>query len=201
MTNDELQSTFLAFREECIWLRQCYDMDAALFESGPDVKRTLKKTAGSFFDDLSRILSEYFLQLVGKITDPAKTTTKTGNRDNLTVAYMGSLLVEGGLMTDNTKRLSEDLQKYRHLIVEGRNKLGSHLDKESVLKSDPIGAHTKAEMDAFMENLQQYCDAVGRTVGVGPLDFRVSSGPSDALDLIGALQEHVDAQDGSAPRP
>jgi hypothetical protein len=77
MTNDELQRTFLAFREECMWLRRCYDMDGTLFESGSENTRTLKMTAGSFFDDLSRILSEYFLHLACKITDPTKTTTKT----------------------------------------------------------------------------------------------------------------------------
>ncbi len=80
MSADELQRSFIAFRNECIWLRGCYNTFAALYESGSEVKEVLSAAASSFFSDLNRILLEYCWLQVCKITDPANSS----GRDNLT---------------------------------------------------------------------------------------------------------------------
>jgi hypothetical protein len=161
----------------------------ALYDSGPEVLKTLSATAYIFFGDLSRILSEYFCLQACKITDPAE----TGGRTNLSMAHIDSILHAANLMTQDVERLSGELLRYRQLIAGARNRLISHLDRATALKGEPIGAHAKEALEAFVENLQLYCDAVGRAVGVGPLDFRVSPGPGDTLDLIRILEEQASA--------
>ena len=58
------------------------------------------------------------------------------------------------------------------------------MDKQSVIKGEPIGAHDDEELATFLENLQRYIDAAGVAIGVGPLDFCVTAGPGDVTDLI-----------------
>ena len=40
-----LRQSFLAFREQCIWLRTCYDIYEHLYESGGDTERLMSATA------------------------------------------------------------------------------------------------------------------------------------------------------------
>lgn len=185
MNTDELKRSFLAFREHCIWLRCCYNTHAALYESGPEVREILSAAANIFFGDLNRILIEYCLLQMCKITDPSKSRS----RENLTVEYINSLLKSSSLITDEISRHSDGLRHYRNLIEEGRHRLVAHLDKESVMNGVPIGEHDQKDIAAFFENLQGYVDAVGIAVGVGPLDFQVTAGSGDVIDLINALRD------------
>ncbi len=91
-------------------------------------------------------------------------------------------------MTQEIAEFSSGLSRYRDLVKDSRNKLISHLDKETVLSGLTIGEHSEEEVTNFFECLQGYVDAVGNAVGVGPLDFRSSARPGDALDLIKALK-------------
>jgi len=185
MSADELQRSFIAFRNECIWLRGCYNTFAALYESGSEVKEVLSAAASSFFSDLNRILLEYCWLQVCKITDPANSS----GRDNLTVENINASLREFGLMTDEICNHSKCLRHYRKLIKKGRNRLVSHLDKDSVMKGVVIGEHDETDVTRFFEHLQSYVDAVGNAVGVGPLDFRATAGRGDVLDLITKLRK------------
>ena len=58
MSNDELKTAFLAFREQCIWLRCCYNTYSTLYESGVETRKLLSSTANIFFGDLNKILVE-----------------------------------------------------------------------------------------------------------------------------------------------
>ena len=52
-----------------------------------------------------------------------------------------------------------------------------------------LGAHSEQEMNKFYEDLNHYVDETGRTLGIATLDFRVTSGPGDARDLLTYLQK------------
>lgn len=185
MSADELQRSFIAFRKECIWLRCCYNTYAALYESDSEVREVLSAAASLFFSDLNRILIEYCWLQICKITDPAKSS----GRDNLTVENINASLRESGLMTDEICHHSQCLRHYRKLINKGRNRLVSHLDKDSVMKGVDIGEHDETDVIRFFECLQGYVDVVGNAVGVGPLDFRSTAGRGDVLDLITKLRK------------
>ena len=197
MNTDELKRSFLAFREQCVWLRCCYNTYAALYESGSEVREVLSASANIFFGDLNRILIEYCWLQMCKITDSA---TSSG-RKNLTVEHINSLLESSSLMTDEISCHSEGLQQYRNLIEKGRHRLVAHLDKESVINGVPIGEHDQKDITAFFENLQGYVDAVGITVGVGPLDFRSPAGSGDVTDLINRLRSLTTAASMSESSP
>ena len=183
MKQNELQKLFLSFRDQCIWMRCCYNTYSELYESGDRTKEVLQASAPRFFQDLNAILIEYVLLQICKITDPAE----SAGRKNLTFEHVNTALRDNHRMTDEIARFSCGLSRYRKLVKDSRNKLISHLDRESVLNGLPIGEHPEKEVTAFFESLQGYVDAVGNAVGVGPLDFRTTAGPGDVLDLIKTL--------------
>jgi hypothetical protein len=188
MTQDEIQRVFLAFREECIWLRICYNTYKALYESGQEILDAISETAPIFFYDLNIILTDYVILQICKITDPPETIIKKCRRPNLTVQYLNHLLEGGDLLTNEIRRYSENLHTYREKVKAARNRLIAHLDANAVMNGKPIGEHEKEDVEKFFDSLQEYADAVGNAVGVGPLDFRTIPGRGDAIDLIRKLR-------------
>lgn len=183
MATPDLEKTFLTFREQCIWLQTCYNTHAALFESGEKTTRILSSAAHLFFRDLNLILVEYCLLQVCRLTDPPQSLGK----DNLTVKHINLLLQAEGLLTSDISTAADGLAHYRSLINDSRNWIISHADKRTLINDLPIGQHTEADVSAFFENLYRYVDSVGIAIGVGPLDFRTTSGAGDALDLVRKL--------------
>jgi hypothetical protein len=113
------------------------------------------------------------------------------DRENLTVANINQMLATGGLINDQICQISSELHRYRDLIKEARHRLISHLDKQSMFSSDPLGAPAEGEVSKFYNNLQCYVDLVGTAIGEGPLDFSVTSSRGDAFDLISTLKRGV----------
>ncbi len=185
--NNNIAKIFFAFREQCIWLRCCYNTYATLYESGPQTKEVLSKTANIFFHDLNIILIEYCWLQMCKVTDPAKTI---GN-DNLTIKHINGLLDNMGIMTDEIRQHSGKIHEYRNIIEQARHKVISHLDKDTILAGKDIGEHSPEAVNDFFVNLQRYVDAVGILLGIGPLDFSVTVGKGDVIDLISKLKKCV----------
>ena len=186
MVRPKISETFLAFREQCIWLQTCFNTYETLFEGGPETEELLARTAPLFFHDLNRILVEYCLLQVCKLTDPAETR----GRENLTVDHLNELLGTAGLMTPEIEQASRGIAHYRSLIKDARNRAISHSDKSTIMAGQPIGAHAAAEVSAFFDSLHTYTDEVGVAVGVGPLDYGTLAGPGDVLDLLSLLRGH-----------
>jgi hypothetical protein len=126
---------------------------------------------------------EYCLLQVCRLTDPPQSCGK----DNLTVKHINLLLQAEGLLTSDISTAADGLAQYRSLIIDSRNWIISHADKRTLLDDLPIGEHKEADVSAFFENLYLYVDTVGTAIGVGPLDFRATSGAGDALDLVRRL--------------
>jgi hypothetical protein len=184
MSTSHLKDTFLVFREQCIWLQTSFNTYAALYESGESTHRVMSATAPLFFHDLNLILVEYCLLQVCRLTDPPRTS----GHENLTVKHINELLMAKGKLTPEISAASDALTHYRSLIQDSRNWIISHADKHTLLAGLPIGQHAREEVATFFENLYRYVDAVGHAVGVGPLDFRTTSGSGDVLDLLRSLK-------------
>jgi len=181
----DLAKSFCAFRENCIWLQNCYNTFNHLYEDD-DVKPILQQTAHLFFDDLNRILIEYVFLLVGRLTDPAG----RGMHETLSILNIDRALKKKNLYSEDIRNLSVQLMKYSKLLKPARNNLIAHSNKAITLEGSVLGAHSKTEMIQFFQNLQEYCDQVGRAVGVDALDFQTQAGEGDVLDLIKALEYH-----------
>ncbi|ANH68246.1 hypothetical protein [Mitsuaria sp. 7] len=187
MASDDLRETFLALREQCIWIRTCFNTFIGLFESGGVRHQLMDKTAPLFFQEINRILYENYILQVCKLTDKASTPVKGGKRLNLTVAHVNELLNAEGMMNQAIQDATVGLDRFRTLIEEARNRLVGHSDKVAVLSFVPLGTHTQQESLAFFGYMFNYVDAVGNAIGVGPLDFGTTSSSGDVHDLFKAL--------------
>ena len=179
------KDAFNSFRVESVWLRTIYDTSFALYSSGIETDLALKKVAPVFFADLNHILIEYWIMVVCRLTDPAKSF----GRENLTVANLVESLESLHLLTDEIKKRSAGLQRYRNLLNDARNRVISHADKATFLQPELLGQHQEHQVTDFLDDLQEFNDLVGLALGEGPLDFRGTSGPGDAYDLIRILKD------------
>jgi AbiU2 len=126
-------------------------------------------TAGMFFGDLNQMLKEYIILQACKITDPAH---DVHNNDNHTIAF---LLERYDFSSDPSisKRLTDllaSIRAFRDKLRSARNKLISHLDRDTILAGRPLGVATDEDWNQFW-------------LGV--------AGRSDAGDLLKALKRPV----------
>ena len=186
-TDYAINDVFLTLREQCRWLDACYTTFCALYESGEERKTLMQNTAHAFFYEHNRVLQQDFILQACKLTDPAT----TGKKRNLTFLQLNTMLTSQGLMTDEIAGISENLAKYRELVVDARHWIISHLDLDTAMAGDDVGAHEKADLTGFLESMYRYTDAVGVVLGIGPLDYRGTSGAGDAHDLVKHLQNSL----------
>lgn len=179
----ELREEFQAFREECIWLQTCFNTFHALFDGGEEVDAALQNSARLFFAELNIVLVEYWVLLVCRLTDPAV----TAGRENLTVLNLLGVLRSHGLLTAEIEATAIRIQSYRDLVNDARNRAVSHADKVAYLQRTVLGQHAAEHVNEFVRDLQRFNDLVGETIGEGPLDYRISSGPGDVYDLLQIL--------------
>ena len=182
---DAIQEGFIKLRNEAIWLRQTVNTFNDLFDSGPETERILNESAALFFADLNRMMQEYAILLVCRLTGPAESFRKA----NLSTQRLTKLMHNERRLTPEIERLDASLTAYGELLKPARNKVVAHSDLEAHVNSTALGAHGEEVMVEFFENLQAYFDAVGNAIGVGPLDFRHAPGPGDVIDLVRKLNE------------
>lgn len=197
----ELRAAFAVFRQQCIWLRRCFNTSDSLFHK-EEPRRVLQKAAPHVFYDLFIVMIHYGLLQAAKVTDPARSWSKAAKAyvESLTVCNLNEHLQAEGLMNQAIEDAAAGVMRYRPFIVEARNKVIAHIDKAAAIADQPIGAHPLEERVAFLDHLQNYNDEVGRAVGEGPLDFRVQAGAGDAIALLQCLRVslHVKQTDARA---
>ena len=191
-----LREKFVHFREECIWLTNCYNLYKTLYEGGPETDALLHRVAPALFLDLNRIVIDHILLQICKITDPAQ----TGAQQNLTLANLNKHLQTINLYSSDIELVSDELSAYREVIKPARNKLISHLDWKTVRDGQSLAAHAADEVNQFFAGLFRYTDLVGEACGIGPLDYRVSACAGDAIDLLRFLRQAAPAQTSTAHR-
>ncbi|HEY1059270.1 MAG TPA: hypothetical protein VGE55_11130 [Limnobacter sp.] len=176
----ELRRTFIAFRDECIWLQICFNTFNTLFEGGEQIDSLLRESAPQFFADLNIMMAEYWVIVVCRLTDPANTN---GNY-NLTVPYLLKALERHSLLTSEIQAAADEVRAYRELVNDTRNKVISHADLKAFLRGEVLGEHSAEALVRFVQHLQIFNDLVGEAVGKGPLDYRVTACSGDADDLL-----------------
>ena len=79
---------FNVLRDQAIILRQTFNTFNHLFESDGETDHVLRESAAWFFHDLNRMMVEYLILLVCRLTDPPETFGKP----NSTIPRMTKLL-------------------------------------------------------------------------------------------------------------
>jgi hypothetical protein len=95
-----------------------------------------------------------------------------------------------GLMCQEISNISVELLAYGKKILPARRKRITHFDRDHQISGTVLGATTEKKLEAFLENIQRYCDTVGRAIGLGPLDFTSSNGSGDVRDLLKILRDY-----------
>jgi len=191
MASQKLIDDFCMFREHCIIIRRDYNTYNHLFFSGVD--ELLNKTAPVFFNDIAEIMQRDWLLQVCKIMDPPTKKIKKTIYETISIKLLNAQLSTENLLTGQIKKLIRELSSkilaYGDLIKPARNKRIAHFDRDSAVSGIVLGYHDEKSLSDFLANLQQYCDEVGRVIGVGPLDFSASGCKGDVLDLIRVLRK------------
>ena len=188
MVKEKLENDFKMFREHCIIIRRDFNTYNALFFSGSD--DLLIKTASTFFNDIAEILQRDWILQVCKLMDPAETKRKGNVLENISVDLINSQLKNKGIMNPEISSLSDAILSYGEKIIPARHKRLAHFDRDHQISGIVLGDTTEWELEEFIENIQNYCDAVGRAIGIGPLDFSSSSCPGDVDDLLKVLRNY-----------
>ncbi|MFA5845798.1 MAG: hypothetical protein WC855_02750 [Thermodesulfovibrionales bacterium] len=183
-----LKNDFVMLRDHCIIIRRNFNTYNALFFSGSD--DLLIKTASTFFNDIAEIMQRDWILQVCKLMDPAVTKHKGKVLENISIKLINSQLENEGLMYKEISSISDSLLAYGKKIIPARHKRLAHFDREHQIGGAVLGATPEKELETFLENIQKYCDAVGRTIGIGPLDFASSSCHGDVHDLLRVLRDY-----------
>ncbi|MBY5986675.1 hypothetical protein [Roseovarius atlanticus] len=178
----DLKEEFNAFRDECVDLAILINTFDRLFGDA-QAKSALGRIAPQFSNDLNRWMIELYILKSYRLLD-----REVGfGRKNLSAKYLGSRLEDAKLLTSEIQRLLSKLDEYRQLIHAARNRLVAHADLEQIVLKVGLGEHSEKQALDFRKNLQDFCDAVGRAIGVGPTEF-INISPGDVSDLLHHLK-------------
>ena len=120
------------------------------------------------------------------------TTSKNGAQENITIDLINNQLEKYDRLSDEIRNLANKLLDYGKLIKPARNKRIANNDRKYQIRSTTLGATTERQLFGFLDNIQLYCDAVGKSIGAGPLDFTSSGCPGDVLDFLNYLRRDDD---------
>lgn len=174
------------FCDQIFWLRKVRHIYQELFEK-EDSSNLMERTASSFFTDLNTILQNYLLLEFAKVVDPPK----TGKNENLTVDNLVESIDWPSGIRDKLRPLNEKTKAFRNHVLEARNKLLAHIDKEAFLAEKTLGAFPEGEDEVFLKALEEISDIAheacfGRIIG-----HRLLAEPGDVINLKKTLANSI----------
>jgi hypothetical protein len=140
----------------CVYVRSVYQHFRAFYESSDaSEKNAMHRAAPVFFGDLNRILIEYTILQVCKLTDPAK--DGRGNLNHTLAFFLEN--ADFSAAPERTNRLSilnGEINGFRDKLKTARNKLVSHLDRDAVMADQALGAVGDSDWSEFWLHLQEF---------------------------------------------
>lgn len=190
MTAKEIKETVKRFCDQCLWVKLVFNEYCILYESGKARLELLEEVAKHFFHDINKILVEYILLNMCKLTDPARSRQD----DNLTVKYILKVIGPEATMQLDLDGLSKGIHSIRPYIRDARNKIIAHLDKNTLLSPGTLGAFPRKIGDSFWNSLQEFVDRIHRYYFQGPFPLDAVN-IYNAQDLVQALKKAVHYDD------
>jgi AbiU2 len=164
------------FFHYCVYVRSVYMHGRTLFETADQAdKDRLTNAAPVFFGDLNKILVEYVILQICKITDPAKDVRGSYNH---TIEFF---LTESDFATEPAKaqrlaQLHKSMQTIRSKVKPARDKLISHLDRDVLRAGTVLGVAPEHEWERFWRDLDEFVAVLYQKY--------VSDPPHHILDVI-----------------
>ncbi len=169
------------FCKVCCWAYQAWVTYIYLFDKNDKQADTIEK-AIEFFNRLSPIIQEYFLQQIAKLHDPAV------QNNNLNVSV--DFVVRFGKWGDKEaeiKAIEKRLVEFWGHVKPARNKLLAHNDLEALLADEALGAFPDGEDALYFDALQELANEVHDRWGDGgpyPFDNLAINYVSDFLNVL-----------------
>jgi transcriptional regulator with XRE-family HTH domain len=125
----------------------------SLVETGQRGHDLCMSIAPLFFDELNRILAEYSVIQICKITDPAR----TGKKMNLTTNYIVEELPWPDPLRRQLEAINARLKAFREHVEPGRSKRIVHVDfSAQTSQTGAIGAFPDGADRKFFKDLQEF---------------------------------------------
>jgi hypothetical protein len=186
--DDDTRELVTSFCRHILWLRSLHYIYRELFE-GDDSRSLMERTALAFFQNLNKILVDYILLEVGKLTDPA--TSSVGNRENFTVANLIETVEWSPDCRQEIDKLNETVQSFRKHIKIVRNRLLAHYDKRTVTSGYSLGDFPEGEDEKLLQALERICNVMHEAAFGEIYGDMVPQQDGDVLDLKKALSKAI----------
>jgi hypothetical protein len=178
------------FADYAVYVRSVYMHGRTLYETANDAdKSIMERAAPVFFGDLNKVLIEYVILQVCKITDPAKDVR--GSENHTTGFFVAA--ADFSSEPDKGRRLAglhASMQTLRGKLKPARDKVISHLDRNAALSKTIMGAASNDEWSQFWHDLDEFVAILyERYVSSPPLQLLSVSGITDTLYLKRALRD------------
>jgi hypothetical protein len=178
------------FADYCVYVRSVYMHGKTLFETVDQAEKDiLTNAAPVFFGDINKVLIEYVILQVCKVTDPAKDVH--GNLNHTTEFFVK----ETDFSSDPGKpqRLAElhaSMQNIRAALKPARNKIISHLDRDAIRAKTILGVASNEEWQRFWRDIEEFVAILyERYVSSPPIHIRSVGGITDTMMLKNALRK------------
>ncbi len=176
------------FCERVFWLKLVHDIGRELFEDA-DTQPLMEGTAHQFFLDLNKILIDYFLLEVAKLTDRA--TSGPAKRENLTVANLMETVEWPSDCLNEIEQINAKVQSFRKRIEPARNRILAHCDKTTVISGESLGAFPEGEDEEVLAALEQICNLLHRAAFSGVFGEMEPGHSGDVRDFKKVLQKAI----------
>lgn len=159
-----------------------------LFEDN-EARFLMEQTARLFFLDINKILVDYFLLEIAKLTDPAR--CRGGRSENFTVANLIESVEWPPDCLCEIKELNETILSFRKYIKGARDKILAHYDRTTVISGIALGGFPEGAEQKLLEALERMCDVLHKAAFGEIFGSMVPSHPGDVHDLKEVLRRAI----------
>lgn len=181
-TDESAKEAVKKFCDQVLWLRIARHIYEELFEK-EESRALMEKTASSFFAHLNTIFQNYLLLAFVKMTDPPK----SGKNENFTVENLVMSIDWPAPVRDKLRALSQKTKGFRSHVLEARNKLLAHTDKEAFLAEKALGTFPEGEDEVFLKALEEMCNISHEVCFGSVFGQMLLTAPGDVINLKRAL--------------
>lgn len=154
-----------------------------------EVKKMMEQIAKPFFLEINRILINYLLLEMAKITDPATSTNK--KLENFTVENILESIEWPKSVADELKQLNINVVEFRKYIEKARNKILAHFDKNTFLSETTLGTFPLGEDNKFIKTLEKMTNIIHQACCGERYGEIVVTGTGDVHDFIKSLKYSI----------
>lgn len=165
---DDPKDILRRFWDQCVRLREDYDLFGALFMSGPGRTILLQQTAPGFFHNIHRSLRDSIVLQFCRVTE-------RGKRGKLTTNSLLHMIPWPPAIRQQLEAVNARLMKFRQYVEPARNKRVAHAELRAELDQVTLGKYPTGDDDQFMRDLEEFLTLAHEHLVGTPVSLSVST--------------------------